>query len=246
VSWLSRLEVGMGVRATDGVLGSIVSVPRVDLGDPTAPAEVIVLASQENAGPGVEEFRRVTRDMVDHVDGRTVHLNVARSDVPRASAAVAEAQRRLRRSGEHLRIPLVEEQVEVNTRVRELGYVQVQKKVEEYLDERVMPLRYHEVHVEHVPIDEVVPSFIEPYMDGDTYVIPVIEEEVIVTTRLRLKEELRIRRSTAEQSQTVQTPFRRERLLLREHWYDHEADGAAAEGHARYVDGVDEERPAAP
>ena len=49
MSWLSRLEVGMQVYATDGLLGSVASVPRVDLGDPSAPAEVIVLASPENA-----------------------------------------------------------------------------------------------------------------------------------------------------------------------------------------------------
>ena len=50
MNWLARLTVGMHVDATDGPIGSVASVPRVDLGDPSAPAEVIVLASQANAG----------------------------------------------------------------------------------------------------------------------------------------------------------------------------------------------------
>jgi uncharacterized protein (TIGR02271 family) len=240
MSWLSQLEVGMPVYATDGMLGSIVSVPRVDLGDPTAPAEVIVLASPENTGPGVEEFRRFSRDMVDRVETRGVHLNLARAEVPSASAAVAAAHRRLRPNANRLHIPLAEERVEIDTRVRELGYVEVRKKVEEYLDERVVPLRHQQVHVERVVVDEVIPEVIGPYMDGDVYVVPVIEEEVVVTTRLRLKEELRIHRTLAEHEERVQTPFRRERLVLREHWYDPEQSSASAI-QERNIDGLDQD-----
>jgi uncharacterized protein (TIGR02271 family) len=219
VSWLSRLDVGMTVHATDGPLGSIASVPRVDLGDPSAPAEVIVLASGSNAGPGVEEFRRVTRDMISRVDERNVYLNLARAEVPRASAAVAAAHRRLPEGSERFTIPLAEEEIDIATRVVELGYLRIQKKVDEYLDERVVPLRHQEVQVERVPVNEVIPEMIAPYMDGDVYVVPVIEEEVIVTRQLRLREELRIRRTVGEHEETIQTPFRKERVRVEEHWH---------------------------
>jgi uncharacterized protein (TIGR02271 family) len=229
VSWLSRLEPGMKVFASDGHLGSIASVPRVDLNDPSAPAEVIVLASQENAGPGVEEFRRVTRDMVERVEGRNLYLNLPRHQVPRASGSVAAAHRQLRTSGEHLRIPLVEEEIAIDKRVVELGYVQVQKRVEERIDEREVELRHQQVDVERVPIDQVIPEMITPYMDGDVYVVPVIEEEVIVTRQLRLKEELRIRRTAATHRETIRTPYRREEVSINEHWFEKErgADGVA-------------------
>ena len=69
-------------------------------------------------------------------------------------------------------------------------------------------------------VDRVIPEMIEPYMDGDVYVVPVIEEEVIVTRQLRLREELRIRRAVSEHTELVQTPFRRERAVVEEHWYD--------------------------
>lgn len=220
MSWLSRLDVGMHVHATDGPLGSIASVPRVDLGDPSAPAEVIVLATDRNAGPGVEEFRRVTREMIERVDARNVYLNLPRADVPRASERVAAAYRSLRTDAERLTIPLLQEEVAVDKRVVELGYVRIRKTVEELLDERAVPLLHQEVEVERVPIDRIVPEMIEPYMDGDVYVVPVIEEEVVVTRQLRLREEIRVRRSTGERTETVQTPFRRERIAVQEHWFN--------------------------
>jgi uncharacterized protein (TIGR02271 family) len=217
----------MHVHATDGPLGSVASVPRVDLGDPSAPAEVIVLASPDNTGPGVEESLRVNRAMIDRIEGNTVYLNHARGDVPRASQAVRNVMQGLRVGDQHLTIPLVEEELDVEKRVVELGYVQVRKKVEEFLDERTVNLRHQQVEVERVPVDRIIPELIEPYMDGDVYVVPVIEEEVIVTRQLRLREELRLRRTVGERSETLQTPFRRERVVVQEHWYDRD-DGEVA------------------
>jgi stress response protein YsnF len=219
MTWLSKLNVGMQVYATDGLLGSIASVPRVDLGDPSAPAEVIVLANQDNAGPGVEEFRRVTRDMIERVEPNALYLNVARRRVPAASDAVAAAHRRLPATDAVITIPVVEERVDVDTRVVELGYVAVRKKVDEFLDERAVALQHHEVEIERVIHDEVVPEFIQPYMDGDVYVVPVIEEEIVVQRRLRLKEELRIRRNVAQREEHLHTPYRRERVTVEQHWY---------------------------
>lgn len=243
MSWLSTLEVGMPVYATDGLVGSVASVPRVDLGDPSAPAEVIVLANQDNAGPGVEEFLRVRRDMIARVHGREVHLNVTRRDVPRASAAVSAAQS-LNGGVATFSIPVVEEALTVQTRVVELGHVSIRKQVDEYLDERTVALLHQEVEVERIPIDRIVPEMLQPYMDGDVYVVPVIEEEVIVQRQLRLKEELRIRRVVGQHETTLQTPYRRERVTVEEHWLDGRASSSAPaheplSGAARVENGVD-------
>jgi stress response protein YsnF len=227
MSWLERVNVGMPVRATDGLLGSVVSVPRVDLDDPTAPAELIVLVSGENGGPGVEEFRRVARDMIARVEPKCLVLNVARRGVPRASSAVTAAHRGLH-GGETFRIPVHEEEVHVNRRVVELGHVTIRKKVDELLDEQVVTLRQQDVQLERVPVDRVLDEPLEPYVDDDgAYVVPVIEEEVIVTRRLRLKELLRIHRVVGEHDELIQTPFRRERVLVSEHWLD-DATAASA------------------
>jgi uncharacterized protein (TIGR02271 family) len=218
-NWLANLSVGMQVAATDGTIGSIASVPRVDFDGPTSQSNIIVLANNENTGPGVEEFLRVPRDMVERIQDGVLYLNVPRQRVPRASAAVSATQR-LRTPGETMTIQLSEEHIEVDTRVVERGYLRVQKKVDEYLDEQIIRLQHHETHIERVPRDEVIDAPIAPYMDGDVYVVPVIEEEIIIQTRLRLKEELRVHRVVAERDETIQTPFRRERLVVEEHRYD--------------------------
>jgi stress response protein YsnF len=209
----------MPVHATDGAVGSITSIPRVDLADPTSPAQVLVLANSETAGPGVEEFLRVTHDMVDRIENSTLYLNVRRIEVPPASAAVSATQR-LKGGEESFAIPVFEEQMGFQTRVVDLGHVHIQKKVEELVDERTLSLRHQEVQVDHVPVDRIVPEIIEPYMDGDVYVIPVIEEEIVVERRLRLKEFMRVSRTVAEHPETVRTPFLRERVLIEEHWLD--------------------------
>lgn len=227
MSWLARLEVGTQVYAFDGPLGTIASVPRVDLGDRSAPAEVIVLASRDNAGPGVEEFRRITREMIERIEPGAIYLNQPRAAVPAASAAVSAAHRRLQTGDQHLLIPLVEDEVRVDTRVVELGHVTVQKKVDEFLDERAVSLRHQQVEVERVPIDRIIDAIVEPYFDGDVYVVPVIEEEIVITRRLRLKEELRIQRTVGQHEETIHAPFRRERVVVTEHWYDDDRTSSA-------------------
>lgn len=219
MSWLANLTAGMNVVAQDGPVGTVVSVPRVEIDDPTLPADIIVLANPESAGPGEEEVLRVPREMVERVEGDTVYLNADRRSVPRASSAVA-ATHRLKTDASPVTVKAHEEVVDVTPRVVERGYVSIRKKVGEYLDEQTLQLAQHEVQIDHVPIDEIVPEYIEPYMDGDVYVVPVIEEEVVIQRRLRLKEEIRVHRSVVERTETIQTPFRRERVVVTEHHYD--------------------------
>jgi stress response protein YsnF len=221
MTWLSKLKPGMPVHALDGPLGSIVSVPRVDLNDPTAPAEIIVVANAETSGPGEEEFLRVTRDMIEHVTSDELHLNQPRRDVPRASRPVHSPQH-LQGNGLQLTVPVVEEDLAVETRVVELGHVSIHKRVEELLDERTLTLLGQEVELERVVRDEIIPEMVAPYMDGDEYVIPIIDEEIVIERRLRLREELRVRRALFERQEQVQTPYRRERVYVKEHRYDQE------------------------
>ena len=78
-------------------------------------------------------------------------------------------------------------------------------------------LTHVRVEIERVPIGrtiEVVPSISQ---EGDTTIIPVVEEIVVVERRLVLKEEVRIRRvSTKEQHQETVVLRQREVLITRE------------------------------
>lgn len=62
------------------------------------------------------------------------------------------------------------------------------------------------VEIERVPIDQPIDSAPEVRQDGDTTIISVVEEVIVVQRRLMLKEEIRIRRvrTTEDHRETVQ------------------------------------------
>jgi len=90
-------------------------------------------------------------------------------------------------------IPLVEETLAVGKRVVETGLVQVKTTVEQRTETLVTELKRGSVVVDRVPVGQVVESEPQPRWEGEILVVPVVEEEVVVTKRLVLKEELRIR-----------------------------------------------------
>ena len=103
---------------------------------------------------------------------------------------------------EDLRIPVVEEQLTVGTRVVETGRgVRIHKTISEQpvvIDER---LARDEMEIERVPVDRIVALEDKPATryEGDTLVVPVFEEVLVVERRLRIKEELRITRIRHEE-----------------------------------------------
>ncbi len=100
-----------------------------------------------------------------------------------------------------LRIPVVAEQLAVGTRTVDTGRgVRVHKTVVEQpvtIDER---LGRDEVEVRHVAVDRIVAPDEAPTTrhDGDTLVVPILEEVLVVERRIRIKEELHITRIRRE------------------------------------------------
>lgn len=102
-------------------------------------------------------------------------------------------------------IPVAREELIVGKRQVETGRVRITKRVnthEEVVDE---PLYKQEVEVTHVPVNQVVTEPPQPRQEGDTMIVPVFEEVLVVEKRLMLKEELHIRqrRVTTHQPQRV-------------------------------------------
>jgi uncharacterized protein (TIGR02271 family) len=92
-------------------------------------------------------------------------------------------------------IPLTQEEVSVTTRQVETGRVRVTTRTLEHTGYAQAELVQEAVHVEHVPIGreiDVAPPIRE---EGDTIVIPVVEEIMVVEKRLVLREEVRITRT---------------------------------------------------
>jgi uncharacterized protein (TIGR02271 family) len=98
-------------------------------------------------------------------------------------------------------VPVWQEELHVETRVVDTGKgVRIHKTVSE--EERIVdpPLMHEELSVERVPIGKWVESGMQPKVryEGDTLIVPVLEEVLVVEKKLRLKEELRIIRQRHE------------------------------------------------
>ena len=129
-----------------------------------------------------------------------------------AAAAVAEVEATAS-------VPVVEEQVVVAKRKRVTGAVRVATRTRE--EERLVdePYEVEEVEVQRVPVEgggRWVDAPVPARREGDTTVVSVHEEVVVVETRLRVVEEVRLtrRRSTRRHAERV-TVRRGEALVER-------------------------------
>jgi uncharacterized protein (TIGR02271 family) len=95
-------------------------------------------------------------------------------------------------SDEALVLPVIAERLMVQKHTRVTGRVRIRKTVQEREEVVDEPLLRQTVHVEHVPINRVVEGELPVRYEGDTIIIPVLEEVLVVEKRLMLKEELHI------------------------------------------------------
>ena len=102
-------------------------------------------------------------------------------------------------------IPIIQEEIVVDKYVVEKGKVRVSKRVSEHEEIIDEPFFHEEVRVERVPINKIVDAAPIVRQEGDTMIIPVVEEQAFVQKRLVLVEELRVRKQVIEthQPQTV-------------------------------------------
>ena len=100
---------------------------------------------------------------------------------------------------EPLVVPVLAERLVVSRRPVVTGRLRITKRVhsrEVPIDETVQVQR---AEVERVPINRVVDTAPPVRQEGDTMVIPVVEEVIVVEKRLMLREELRISKRQFEQ-----------------------------------------------
>ena len=96
------------------------------------------------------------------------------------------------------RIPVIEETINVVKRPVEKGRVRIVKTVQEREEVVDVPLMEEEVEVNHVPVNRLVDHTEAVRHEGDTMIVPVYEEVLVVRKRLMLKEELHITRRRRE------------------------------------------------
>jgi uncharacterized protein (TIGR02271 family) len=111
-------------------------------------------------------------------------------------------------------LELREEELVVERRMRDVGEASIQTRVDEVPARLEVEARVEEVEVEHVPVGQVVSERTEAYQDGDVLVVPIYEEQLVVTKRLVLREQLRIRRVTTTQRQLFEEILKKERVVV--------------------------------
>lgn len=111
-------------------------------------------------------------------------------------------------------VPVVAEKLELEKRKIESGGVRIRKIVherEEVIDE---PLIREEAQVKRVPINRVVDGPIPIRYVGDTMIISILEEVLVVEKRLMLKEELHVTKSEVETYKPQRVVLRSEEAMI--------------------------------
>lgn len=144
------------------------------------------------------------------------------------------ATRRKSAAEEELIIPVVQEFVQVGVRQVDTGRgVRVKTAVTEKQEEVEALLRRDELEVVHVPVDRVVSADQAPVAryDGDTLVIPILEEVLVVEKRIRIKEEVRITMSEGQQRHVETVSLKSEQVFV-ERFNDADDEGQDRSGGA--------------
>lgn len=114
-----------------------------------------------------------------------------------------------------INIPVIEEQVNVERRVVETGKVRIRKTVAKKRELVDFPEVHENVKVERIPINQYVETAPPPIRyEGSTMIIPILREEVVVTKRLLLVEELRINKEQIEVHKPMEIPLLKEEIEI--------------------------------
>ncbi|CAA9421306.1 hypothetical protein AVDCRST_MAG82-1458 [uncultured Rubrobacteraceae bacterium] len=112
---------------------------------------------------------------------------------------------------EDLKVQRSEEELRAGVRRREAGSMNVKKSVRTEREEVRVPKRREEVDVERVPMDREVP---DAEFGDEEVVVQVFEEEVVVSKRIVLKEEIRLRKRVVEDEEVVEVDLRKEEVEI--------------------------------
>lgn len=201
-----QVDPGATVDATDGRFGMVDQViVRPETGEL---AYLIVQRGWSN--------QRVTipADLIAEAPNRReVRLRVTR-DQAREATTLPDNTLLAADYGDELRIPLAEERLVPIKRQVDLGELRIHKHVERHEEAVRQPVTRDDLQVERVPVGRQLDQPLEPWVDGDWLVIPIMEEVLVAEKRLMLTEEVRIRKRQLTEEQEVHETVRRERVEL--------------------------------
>lgn len=112
-------------------------------------------------------------------------------------------------------VPVVEEQLEVGKVEREAGAVRIKKDVVSETQTVEVPVRKEVLSVERVPVDPTQPVAAGTQAPTSAEVrVPLHEEEVVVSKRPVIKEEVRVQTHAVEEKRAVAEELKREEVSV--------------------------------
>jgi stress response protein YsnF len=125
-----------------------------------------------------------------------------------------EAYRSTTRTETEEILPLAEETATIHRREVVTGKVRVRTVTDTAEELAKATLQSDTVEVTRVPIDKMVETAPEIRTEGDLTIVPVLEEVLVVTKQLVLKEELHIRRRVETETVEVPVSLRKQRAIV--------------------------------
>lgn len=181
------MEPAIGTRVV-GEAGLRGEITNHVVGNDGAPAMLVTLDDGT-------QVQIPTSLLVMQTDG-SAQVALRREDIAQAQSSFDSEERV---------IPVIAEELQVGKRTVERGRVRVRKLVHQRDEVVDQPLVSQQIEVTRVAINQPITDLPQVRQEGDTTIIPVIEEVLVVEKRLLLKEEVHItrRQTTLHEPQTV-------------------------------------------
>lgn len=114
-------------------------------------------------------------------------------------------------------LKVIQEQLNVNKEVVDSGKVYINKKVIEENEKVSVPVLHEEAEVTRVAVNKPVDAPPAIRYEGNTTIIPVIKEVLVVEKRLMLVEEIHITKHVIEKKEERTMPLRKEEVEVEQY-----------------------------
>ncbi len=111
-------------------------------------------------------------------------------------------------------IPVIEEQLHIDTQLIETGVVRITKRVTEDTQSVDLPTTREEVVVDRVAIYQYVDTPPAVRYEGDTTIIPVLREVLVTEKKMLLVEEVRITKHRIIEQNEQEFTLRKEEITV--------------------------------
>jgi stress response protein YsnF len=143
-------------------------------------------------------------EAIDRREGAHLYLTMRSSDLDLEHGDTSEVQT----------IPIVTEEAQIGTRARTTATVSVRTRTDEREEEVAEVLTRESVDVERVRVDRIVDAPAAIRQEGDTTIVPLHEEVLVVEKRLMVTEELHLTKRAEDRRETRRVSLRSERAEI--------------------------------